>query len=1179
MHSHTQGNRTAGRLRAIKMAALAAVLSMTALGAHAQFRTSVQGTVTDPDGAAVPGAQLTLKDTATNAVQQRVSDGAGVFNFNALPSDPFSLTVTAKGFQTKVLDKLQFIPEQANGLNVKLDLGEVSQTVSVDASVAPAIDTQTSNLQATVSSNQIQHFASAGRDVFQLVQLAPGVVADGAQQGGGGSYTAPGNQTNGGPSGATDGIFKTENGPSANTNGGQFETNGISIDGISTTSVVWGGSSVITPSEDSVGDVKIVTNSYDAEDGRFSGAQIQITSKTGTNQFHGSAFFRINRPGLDAYQTYNGPGSLMAGTPQQRGLNRDNARFNQYGGSLGGPIWKNKIFGFFAYEAIRNNSSSTSNGWYDTAAFDALMPAGTIASTYLTFPGAQVANATLVTQTCANAGLTEGFNCHQVTGGLNIGTPLTSGRGTQDTTFVPGNTQMPGIGNGLGTTADVAFYNTVNPSKSIQTQYNGRMDADATTRDHLAFAIYWVPQGESSYNGGNRPYDFFHHHQVNDAFSVIWNHTFSPTLLNEARANAAGWRWDEVTDNPQSPVGLPQDNVGAGGSISLDQFGPSIGSHFNQWTYGYKDVATKVLREHTIKFGGEVTRLYYLQDPTYSDRPQYGFFDIWDFLNDAPSSESGSFNAVTGVPSGTPRQDNREDLFGFFAQDSWKARPNLTLNYGLRYSYFGSLDSKQNSLSVVQFGQGAALLTGITIRQGGNLWTPQKGNFGPELGFNWSPTTFHNKVVVRGGYGLNYNQEEIAVSSSGANNPPGANFNAFNSTAPNAINPNIVYGISSSPTNLFGYASNPHTITTFNAAGLPTAGSANLEAFPGHLPTAYSHHYSLEVDSDLGHQLVASVGYEGSASHHLIRNVGVNALAAANKVPLNPLVTSIGEFGNNGASNNNALLLGLKHQMAHHFSIDAQFTYAKSLDDNSGPYSQDPYPYNPRYAWGRSDFNVGKALKIYGLWQPVFFHGDHAWLEKVAGGWSVSGIFNMHTGFGWTPTYYTPNLYCANCGYGSLRPQYLGGAKHVRANSAYEAGPNTAASNFPNFGTGVSTGNGNNYRNGYFAVPDYTAALAGPTFPGVAPGLPPAPGIERNSFDGPGYKDLDAALTKGFGLPKIRGLGEDAKLEIRADFFNLFNNLNINVGSISNNISATNFGQAGSALGSRTVNLQARFSF
>jgi len=1162
---------------ALRLSLMLFVAGLFTLSARAQFRTSVQGVVTDTTGAVIPGATLVLTDTATNTAITRTSSPDGVFNFNALPADNFTLTVQHAGFQKKTLTSLQFIPEQANSLTVQLDLAGTSQEVTVDASQAPAIDTQTSAIQATINSNQIQHLPSAGRDVFQLAQLAPGVVADGSQGAGGGSYSLPGTQSGGGPSGAGDGIFKTENGPAANANGGQFETNSISIDGISTVSAVWGGSSVITPSEDSVGSIKIVTNDYDAENGRFSGAQVQVTSKTGTNQFHGSAFFRINRPGLNAYQTYNGPGSLVAGSAAARGLQRDTQRFNQFGGSLGGPIWKDKIFAFFAYETIRLNSTSTATGWYDTPAFDALAPTGSVASKFLTFPGAGVSASSIVAQTCTTAGLTEGVNCRTIPGqGLNLGSPLTSPRGTQDLTFVPGNTQAPGIGNGLSNVADIAFYNTTNPTKSTEVQYNGRLDADATKKDHLAFAIYWVPVSKSSYNGGARPYNIFNHDQINDAFSVIWNHTFTPSFLNEARANAAGWRWNEVADNPQAPVGLPQVNVGAGPITSLNQFGSALGSHLNQWTYGYKDVATKVIGQHTVKFGGDVTRLYYLQDPTYADRPQYGFFDLWDFLNDAPSSESGNFNPATGFP-GPSRQDNREDIYGFFAQDSWKASANLTLNFGLRYSYFGPIDSKQNNLSVVQLGSGAAELTGLSIRTGGNLWTPQKGNFGPQLGFNWSPSYFHSKVVVRGGYGLNFNQEEIAISSSGANNPPGANYYNFSSTGPTAINPNILYSVSSDPHSLFGYPANPHTVTTFNTAGLPTGGNANLIAFPANLPTAYSHHYSLETDIDLGHQFVGSVGYEGSASHHLIRQYGLNAVAAAQKLTLNPLVTGLGFFGNEGASNNNQLLLGLKHQMAHHFSVDTQFTWAKSMDDNSGPYSEDAYPYNARYAWGRSDFNVGKAFKVYGLWQPVFFHGNKEWVEKIAGGWSLSGIFNMHTGFGWTPTLYTANLYCANCGYGSLRPQYLGGAKHVRANSAYEALPNTAASNFPNFGTNVATGN--SFRNGYFYVPDYSAALAGPTFPGVAAGLPPAPGIDRNSFDGPGYKDLDASLTKSFGFPNTRALGRDTRLEIRADAFNLFNNLNINVGSIQTNIAASNFGQAGSALGSRTINFQARFSF
>src|SRR5258705_1735142 len=329
--------------------------------AFAQFRTSIQGVVTDPAGAVVPGATLTLKNLSTNDTVVRTSNEAGVFNFNALPADHFSLTVEMKGFQKKLLDNLQLIPEQPNSLNVTLELGVESMTVTVDASLAPALDTQTATTGTTISDNQIQHMPVYQRDVTSLIQLAPGVLATGAQVAGGGGYQAPGTQTGassggGGNLGHSSSIFATENGASANANGGQFETNGYSIDGISTVSAVWGGSTVVTPSQDSVSNVKIVTNAYDAENGRFSGALTQITSKSGTNNLHGSFLVQIARPGLNAYQRWNGPQTVQSNdsvtgaklTPAQRGLLRDQDRYNQWGGSIGGPIWKNRVFAFFA---------------------------------------------------------------------------------------------------------------------------------------------------------------------------------------------------------------------------------------------------------------------------------------------------------------------------------------------------------------------------------------------------------------------------------------------------------------------------------------------------------------------------------------------------------------------------------------------------------------------------------------------------------------------------------------------------------------------------------------------------------------------------------------------------------------------------------------------------------------
>jgi len=1139
---------------------------------EAQYRASIQGVVADSTGAVIPGATLTLTDTATNKVLVTTSNGEGVYNFNALPPDRFNLVVEMQGFQKKVLENVQVNPEQSNALNVQLEISTAVTEVTVDASLAPVLNTENASIGTNVTDNQIQHMPSFGRDVFQLTQLAPGSFGDGAQNAGGGTYSLPGTQGPGGP-GANTGIFATENGPQVLAAGGQYENNSIQIDGISTTSAVWGGTSVITPTEDSIGNVQIISNAYDAENGRFSGAQIQVTSKSGTNSFHGSAFFAATRPGLNAYQRYNGPNFYNSGSPSARNLQRDDQRYNQFGGSLGGPIWKDKIFAFFAYETQRSNTSNLNSGWYDTPDFDKLAPAGSIANTYLTFAGAQVNAVSQINSTCSQVGLEEGVTCRTVNGGLDLGSPLTSPLGTQDLSYVS-NTQ-PGLGNGFDGIADIAQYTTSNPTNVVQTQYNGRVDAQITNKDHLTGTIYWVPVSSTSFNGPVRPYNLFHHDAINDAFAGIWNHTFSGTLLNEARVNAAGWRWNEQDSNPQAPFGLPSDAVqNAGPSIVLLSFGAPGASHLNQWTYTYRDIATKVLGRHTVKFGGELTRLYYLNENLGGARPNYTFFNVWDFLNDAPEAEANAnFNPLNGEPT-TNRQDNRENLWGFFIQDDFKFMPNFTINLGLRYTYNGPLTSKQNNMNVVVPGMGVDTLTSLTVPTRGSLYNVQKGNFGPQIGFAYSPSNMQGRMVFRGGFGLAYNQEEIAISANGNNNPPA--ITTPNYTSPNAanINPNIVYGVSSDIHSFVGFPPNPNTITTFGPDNLPTSGAIQVTAFPTNFPTQYSYHYSLDIQGDLGHQLVANVGYQGSSSKHTYYHYDLNAVSAVEGIPFNPHVNSVNFFGNEGHGNYNALLAGLKHQFSHHFSADAQFTWGKSMDTSSAPYYEDPYPYDTSLSYGRSDYNVGKAFKLYGLWQPVLFH-SHGWAEAILGGWSLSGIYNVHTGFPWTPVFnaLTGPLYCNGCGYGSLRPgAYLGGAGHDTSTDAYKTGPNTPSGSNKNFPNAAADGNALSY----FTIPGYTPAG---NFPAQA-GAPQAPGIARNSWTGPGYQDVDASLSKGFGLPRIPKTGtEGTKLEVRADVFNLFNNTNLQTSSIANSITSSNFGQAQSALGGRIITMQARFSF
>jgi hypothetical protein len=1162
------------------------MLVFFAISAQAQFRTSIQGAVTDSSGALIPGATLTLTNQATNETVIRTSNEDGLFNFNALPADRFNLVVEKQGFKKKVLNDLQLIPEQANALNIQLDVGAAAETVTVNASLAPAVDTETANSGRTISENEIQHMPAFERDVTQLIQLAPGVQADGSQQGGGGGFAAPGTQSGashggGGNLGSSSSIFATENGVSANTNGQQFQSNGFTVDGVSTESAVWGGSTVVTPSEDSVSNVKIVTNAYDAENGRFAGAITEITSKSGTNQIHGSIFAQVVRPGLNAYQRWNGPSSVVSVSPtgtrltaQERGLQRGTSFYNQLGGSVGGPIWKNKVFAFFNYEGQSQNSSTTGTGWYyDAAALAPLAPSGSIASTYLNFKGAAVLGTLIASATCADAGLTS-ENCVNVAGGgLNIGSPLTTGLGTQDLTYV--SSSSPGAGSGLSTVADIAQYSTSSPLSSDFKQYNGRLDADVTSKDHAAFAIYWTPASKTNYNGG-LGYDLFNHTQINDAFSVIWNHTFSPTLLNEARVNAAGWRYNELASNPQAPFGLPQAFVSQIGSINIGGLSVGAPGHLDQWTYGYKDVATKVLRSQTWKFGFDLTRLYYLQAPLGT--PNYTFYNLWDFMNDAPEAEGGGFQATTGFPGGF-RNDNRENLLGIFFQDDWKLRPNLTVSAGLRYSYFGPLTDKDNHMGVLLFGSGTSLLTGIALKTGIGEWTAQKLNFGPQLGFNWSPDWFKSKMVVRGGFGLNYNQGQIANSNNDDGNPPGENGLPGSSKSPTQINPNIIYAISSSPTNIFGYPANPNAVTTFNTAGLPTGGGANLGAMPNNLPTEYIEHYSLEVEYDLPYTLVANLGYVGSVGRHLLYDYDANALGDIKGAALNPLVNGINTFGSGGWSKNNMMLAGLKHQFARTFSAEAQFTWGHSGDTNSGPYSRSPYLFHPAYSFGRSDFDINKSFKLFGVWQPLLVQKSNPW-AGWANGISLSGIMSLHSGYGWTPTYTAPHqIYCNLCNYGyqGLRPNYLGGANKSSSNDTFKKGttfPNQAAAL-----AGAITGTNNDqFSDTYFTVPNYDAAITDNAGQSTNTYIP-APGIGRNSFPGPGYRDVDLTLAKAIGLPSSRILGESAKLEFKANMLNAFNLLNINPSSISTNIQAGNLGQAGSALGSRTVDFQVRFSF
>ena len=277
--------------------------------------------------------------------------------------------------------------------------------------------------------------------MLQLLQLAPGAFGTGARSNGG-TENLPGTTIGG--SGAAAGIFATENGGQIVANGARTGENNYQIDGVGVTSVSWGGTTVITPNEDAIKEVKVITNNYDAENGRYRGAQVQIISQNGTNDLRGSAFFKANRPGLNAFQNYNGYG---------RAVEKNTELFNDIGGTVGGPIIRNKLFGFFSYETIRRDSNSIVQGWYQTPQFmSTAARAGSAAERFLTFPGRRRPPGTVLMgggdgHGCSDFGLVANVNCRFIEGqGLDIGRPLVPSfaLGTRDPSHVDRFT--PGLG-------------------------------------------------------------------------------------------------------------------------------------------------------------------------------------------------------------------------------------------------------------------------------------------------------------------------------------------------------------------------------------------------------------------------------------------------------------------------------------------------------------------------------------------------------------------------------------------------------------------------------------------------------------------------------------------------------------------------------------------------------------
>ncbi|MEO8650142.1 MAG: TonB-dependent receptor, partial [Acidobacteriota bacterium] len=919
-------------------------------------------------------------------------------------------------------------------------------------------------------------------------------------------------------------------------------------DGVSVNSQTWGGAAVITPSQESVKEVQVSSSTYSAEDGRNSGAIVKVVSQNGTNDFHGSLFFKYADPSLNARNRFG------SGT-------RVESKFRQYGGSLGGPIWRDKLFFFFTYEGARNKSQTQYDAWVETAQYRqrviALRPNG-VTARILQATGVEPRTIAALSSTCTAANI-PAERCQAVSGGLDLGSIAPGQSATNPYVDDFGMS----IGAGFDGIPDIQFVSIANPTSFVGNQYNTRVDFQPTQKDTFTVTTYFTPSKNTGTNtdARSRPMADITSPRFSWSAAAIYNRLISATMFNEFRFNFNKWSFDEVTANADVDFGIPRVGV-EGLPFNPIRFGadrsegtPGV---FSESQMEFRDTFNWVIGNHSVKIGGEWRREKNANSLIGGARPVYAFSGLWNFANDAPLFEARNADPTTGGPA-TGEREYSSDNFGLFVQDDWKFRPNLTLNLGLRWEYFSPLSDKSGQQSNIFLGPNG--VADAQVRVVDKLYESDWNNFAPQVGFAYTPKMFDSKGVIRGGFGIGYNRLPNAIFLNARGNPPF--FARFGFCCATRNNPffggRILYAVGSS-NSPDSYPANPVLAQGINpATGTPFGGGVEIYGSPQELPNAYVYRYSLEGEYELPFKLVGTLGYQGSAGRHFVRIVNQNFIYPT----VNTAAFSAVYFASPDVNTNyNAMNGRLRRRFANGFQIDAIYRWSKSIDtlsyEGPGFVTNQTFPVDNATEKGPSDYDVRHNWAVSGLWDIPILRGNNTWVGKLLGGWQLNGIWTYHTGFPWTPKIGPGIRSPSGEFFGPIRPvRYIGGEPLANTNDNFLQPQ------------GIFPGGGGTY---------FQTTLN----PGEPTYLNNPPGVGRNVYRGPKYRSLDLSLVKRFRLDGLLGMREGSGLDLRANFFNIFNQLNLDnfgFGDDSTFADRSQFGRAQRALAGRTAELQIRFNF
>jgi len=1136
--------------------ALVLLPMMAAAACYAQFNASVQGTVQDPKGAVVPAASVVLTKVDTGVMQKATTNVEGIYHFDSLAPGSYTISAVVQGFSESRVS-FELTTDQVRDVPLNLTVGQVSSTVTVTTQ-APLLDTSDSRFEATLGTTALQDLPMPGRNPTSEIYITPGVTGLGS-------------------SAALN--FNPENYVSVSANGQGQNGNQYIVDGMDVTSTIRPGILNLTPNVDVVQEVTVQTNTYTVDYGRAGSIQTVMTTKSGSNEFHGLASEYYTYQGLTARGEF--------GVPQPTPLNPYHS--NNMSFAVGGPVIPHKQFFFFVgYEPYLSLSSNGSSlvGFEDPA--------------FVAF--AQTAE--------PNSPEVQLMTKYPVSHVVNVKVASTAGNLWSNT--LPTTPQQQACASGTG---NVTAYDNVSIPCSTPVFDSGNFNSSSfenAKQYNIRIDKYW--KNDRAYgqflrdtinSGGPALRPAFNTTGDDYTFSIQGNetHTFSPSTLNEAMF---GYNRIEGISPKTGLFDVP--------IIGVNQLGTGWGDGFAegdyiQHSYHWRDVLTHVVGAHSIKAGFEAWRSddIALFAGAY-DQPNLYYSNMIDFIANNPYTETGvSYNPLTGAYD-PANYGYKQTTFGGFGEDTWKATRKLTVNYGLRYDNFGNpyVALKGTVLANFHLGTGSSFAEQVAngsmtqqshVFNGDINWV-----FSPRAGVAWDP--FGNgKWVVRGGVGLFHNEYTLGNAENGLKgNPPGYVEPTFYNNGSTAA-PIFSYGTKN--TVPFGF-----TVPAFVGAPLDAKGGiAGSQISVGGTSVSMSPQPTITwtggLERQLNSNLVASFGYSGTHSWDLVLGgenpnntsygVDVNIFpgdliqhptfnpsgawtGTGSQTRLNTSFGSIGYAFNGARANYYALITAIKGRVGSRGFLIASYTRSSAMDD----WGNYPEGY---VASGGTNFDVNQWYSPSALNTPNRFslgwtydipgvRGGNGLVRRVTNGFNLGGTTILQSGNPFfvandnplalvdtagvtvTQSNYQSELSAGHFAFAPNSGNYSADGDNFNMPDATSYSQKTSRKAYEYTGVADS----GTVTHGQFAQPAFKAG-----------------GTEGNEkpdqFSNPGYADTD------FTVKKTTAITERLNLQLRLDIFNLFNRVNLNGVDTNFGDTSANFGTTNSNLPPRNMLVSARFDF